>query len=712
MFSAKAAALFILPFLSIVLTTPAQGDSSEQNQCVLCHTSPDLIDELTADAIIFGEDEPDISELQMGKGYGVKQAPFDLYEKMLVDETFLSTPHGQIPCQLCHLGNAESSDPDTAHNGMVADPSLDSEETCGQCHGEITATAVNSLHMNPAPLYKTLEKRCSKEQATQLKNTILEQNCLICHQGSCGSCHVSRPNVTGGGLRSGHIFQKKPDFVFQCLPCHTHPTGTDFIGKKGKGDVHYRKYKMTCSSCHTGQEFHASAEGIDNRYHFNQMPKCIDCHSSVLEGPVPEHVLHKDTVSCSVCHAAAYQNCNSCHLGTDEEGIAYSQSPPPTKDFKIGLNPEKEGPRYVLMRKIGVHRNTFSDAIGGMKRFSALPTYKKATPHTIQRRTWQTADCNHCHGNKELFLTQDSVSFDTVVANRHILLKNEQVPDKVQPRRSFILSPIYPDSAMRVSAEWLKKNQKDKNLIILDTRTKAQYEEGHIPGAYHLCFCLFRSGADTTPPYMMQPPEQLATIFGGKRLGLSPEKRIVLYDDGHSGRGITFLALQMIGHKKVSFLDGNMSAWEEQGYQLAKGKAPVARVKKYPTQAQDLLVNNQEIIKSMGTGQAIIIDVRNTAQHNGDMYRDDIAKKGGALPDSINFPLHTLMDSNGKLYPKERLSWLLSTAGMIPSPTKAIYATCNTNMLAAELYMVLTYLGYNNVKVHDGSWAEWSAEFD
>lgn len=109
---------------------------------------------------------------------------------------------------------------------------------------------------------------------------------------------------------------------------------------------------------------------------------------------------------------------------------------------------------------------------------------------------------------------------------------------------------------MRVSAEWLKKNQKDKNLIILDTRTKAQYEEGHIPGAYHLCFCLFRSGADTTPPYMMQPPEQLATIFGGKRLGLSPEKRIVLYDDGHSGRGITFLALQMIGHKKFPFSTG------------------------------------------------------------------------------------------------------------------------------------------------------------
>ncbi|MBU1138354.1 MAG: hypothetical protein KKA76_05205, partial [Proteobacteria bacterium] len=110
--------------------------------------------------------------------------------------------------------------------------------------------------------------------------------------------------------------------------------------------------------------------------------------------------------------------------------------------------------------------------------------------------------------------------------------------------------------------------------------------------------------------------------------------------------------------------------------------------------------------------QTIVVDVRNAAQHNGDMNRDDIARKGGSIPESLSFPLRTLMDSGGKLYPKERLSWLLSTAGMIPSQSKKIYTTCNTNMLAAELYMVLTYLGYDNVKVHDGSWAEWAAEFE
>ncbi len=711
MFSAKNIALYFIPFLSFLFIPAAMANELELNQCTLCHTDPDLIDELTEEAIMYGEDAPEISPKQMGMGYGVKQAPFDLYEKVLVKEEFLSSPHGQIPCQLCHLGNPDSTDPDTAHLGMLRDPSLNSEKTCGQCHEEISAEAVNSLHMNPAPLYNTLGKRCSREQMDTLEQTTLQAQCLSCHQGSCGSCHVSRPDISGGGLREGHIFNKKPDFIDQCFPCHTSPTGTDFIGKKGKGDVHYRKYKMTCSSCHSGQEMHASSGDAKNRYHFDQRPQCIDCHDNITDGPIPEHVLHQN-VSCHVCHAAPYQNCSSCHIGTDEDGISYSQSSPSSKNFKIGLNPDRQGPRYVLMREVGIHRETFTNDIGKMKKFSALPTYKKATPHTIQRRTWQTADCNHCHGNKELFLTQDSVPFDSIVANNHVLLKTKDIPAKVQAKRSFILSPTHPDPAMRVTAAWLKKHRRDKNLIILDTRTKGQYEKGHIPGAYHLCFCLFRTGADAAPPYMMLSPKELAKFFSGTRLGLNKNSRVVLYDDGHSGRGIAFLALQMIGHTKVSFLDGNLSSWQNNGFKMARGKAPKVAAQNYPVTSQKLLVDNHAIIESMGSGQAIVIDVRNVAQYNGDMKRSDITKKGGSIPESQSFPLQTLVDSEGKFYPDGRLSWLLSTAGISQSKDKTIILTCNTNMLAAELYMVLNYLGYRNVQVHDGSWAEWSAEFE
>lgn len=712
MFSAKTVALLVVFLLSFPLSSTRSVYAVELTQCAHCHTDTARIDELTEEQIMYAEDEPEVSSRQQGKGYGVKQAPFDLFEKVLVAPDFLDSTHGQIPCHLCHGGNPDSSDPAIAHQGMLADPSMDSETTCGQCHADITSEAITSLHMDPAPLHRTLAERCSKEQWQELKNHDLDQQCLTCHQGSCGSCHVSRPQVTGGGLQNGHFFNKRPGFVYTCLPCHTHPTGSDFIGKNGKGDIHYRQYGMTCVACHTGSELHASAKDIGSRYLFTQRPQCLDCHKKITESPMPEHILHKD-LACAVCHAAPYQNCSSCHAGTDQEGIAYSQSPPPFKNFKIGFNPDTKGPRYVLLREVGVQRDTFTERIGNMQNFAALPTYKRASPHTLQRRTWQSADCNHCHGNKELFLTQDSIPFDSIVANRHVLLKPTDVPARIQSKRSFILSPTNPDPAMRVSAQWLKKHRRDKNLLILDTRSKADYEKGHIPGAYHICFCVFRTGADSTPPYMMQAEKELAEILGGSRLGLTPGKRVVIYDDGHSGRGITFLALQMIGHTKISFLDGNISAWQESGYKLAKGRAPVAKAKTYPLKSTpDLVVSNHDIIDLMGRGEGILVDTRNAAQHNGHMKREDIASKGGAIPDAINFPLQTLTDRNGKLYPTKRLSWLLSDSGINASTDKTVIVTCNTNMLASEFFMILKQLGYNNVKIHDGSWAEWAAEFE
>lgn len=713
MFSTRTTTfLFVTLLIFSFFSTPNLGYSEQLSQCALCHTDSSRMDELTEEAIIYGDDKDVTSSQQKGKGYWVQQAPFDLYEKMLVNPDFLTSTHGQIPCHLCHQGNPNSKDPSIAHRGMLADPSRNSQTTCVQCHDKIVATTQTSLHMDPAPLYKTLAARCSKEQLTGLKEKVLERQCLTCHQGSCGSCHVSRPDVTGGGLRNGHFFSKEPDFVYTCLPCHTHPTGNDFIGKKGEGDSHYRKYNMTCTACHSGEEMHATAKNSAGRYHFKKRPQCVDCHNNTQDDPIPEHVLHKD-VSCAVCHAAPYQNCNSCHITTDTEGIAYSTSSKPLKKLLIGKNPDKDGPRYVLMREIGVERNTFDESIGNMQNFSALPTFKRASPHTIQRRTWQSADCNHCHGNKELFLTQDSISFDSLVANRHVLLKDTDVPGPVQAKRSFMLSPTKPDSAMRVSAEWLKKHRRDKDIVILDTRSKPDYEKGHIPGAFHLCFCVLRTSADSTPPYMMQKAEKLAELFGGSRLGLTPNKRVVIYGDGHSGRGITFLALKMIGHQKISFLDGNISSWNEKGYKLAKGRAPVTKTRTYPLKPVDnQIVTNHDIIELMGAGDAILIDTRNAAQHNAHMARSDIAKTGGAIPESISFSLQTLMDSGGKLYPTKRLAWLLSNAGISATTEKTIITTCNTNMLATEFYMILAYLGYDNVKVHDGSWAEWAGEFE
>ena len=58
----------------------------------------------------------------------------------------------------------------------------------------------------------------------------------------------------------------------------------------------------------------------------------------------------------------------------------------------------------------------------GSHHFDALPTWKYATPHNIQRTTPQNQECNNCHGQADLFLAADDVDPDELEANKDVIV--------------------------------------------------------------------------------------------------------------------------------------------------------------------------------------------------------------------------------------------------------------------------------------------------
>ncbi len=54
--------------------------------------------------------------------------------------------------------------------------------------------------------------------------------------------------------------------------------------------------------------------------------------------------------------------------------------------------------------------------------FDAVPTWKYATPHNIQRETEQNSECTNCHGNAELFLTAEDVLPEELDANQSVIV--------------------------------------------------------------------------------------------------------------------------------------------------------------------------------------------------------------------------------------------------------------------------------------------------
>lgn len=364
-------------------------------------------------------------------------------QKVLVSASFLTTTHGKMSCVECHAGSA-GNDRKTAHQNMVAKPSAGKNANCVKCHAKIANNFPNSLHYNNNGIVST-KVGVILPRANPQKMNLLEQglktNCGSCHVQTCGECHIGRPATTGGGFVDGHNFYKTPKSVLNCTACHGSRLEKEYMGKAAEDypelnlqpDVHWLPKSMQCTDCHKGSWMHNEAGPYPNRYEDKEAPSCEGCHAkdSKFTG-VASHTKHAGvqtgatSLQCQVCHAQSYNNCYGCHVGKDKKGLPYYKTDKSEFNFKIGRNPDKTKDRpydYIIVRHVPVARDTFKfygDDI--LSNFDALPTWKYATPHTIQKLTPQAKDCNSCHGNAKLFLTDKDVLPDEKKANEKVIV--------------------------------------------------------------------------------------------------------------------------------------------------------------------------------------------------------------------------------------------------------------------------------------------------
>jgi thiosulfate/3-mercaptopyruvate sulfurtransferase len=632
--------------------------------------------------------------------------PLEPFEKVLVSKAFLDTEHGEIACTDCHGGNAAAKEKNTAHEGLDPYPALNNPDaTCGECHDEIVATAKNSLHTTLSTFITVLKTRSDMNKWPEI-DAARKNHCTACHTSSCGGCHVSRPPFAKKGFINGHIFQKRSDPFNQCTACHGSRVGNEYYGMRGQGDVHAAKYDMDCVACHKAEEMHAAApEGLPGRYHLKEMVACIDCHQDLEHGSVRDHNLHIGKVQCQVCHSQTYVNCYSCHVGKDDNGIAYFQNDREVETMKIGLNYDKEAPgatyNYMLVRHEPSDLEVFDYYVkDAFTNFDKVPTWKRASPHNIQRKTWQAANCNNCHGNRELFLSaQDQLAYEQK-ANARVVVPDDKVPAKRKQIMPIKLPDVSIRTGMVVTPEWLHENM--KNVVIIDARDRDGFRAGHIEGAilYDPLRFGLRNGQNN-----LNPPAQISNNFG--QAGMNVDDHIVVYDKDGRIAGFMAMVLEYAGAKKVSVLKGGIEGWEYAGYHITEEVTkPIP--KNFNGQARpELIVNNDFVRNNLDSRDVAIVDVRDIPQAKG-LAKHAQAARAGRIPGSINLPLSALYMDNGALKPPQELLWMLKNKGI--TPDKTIVTTCNTGLQAGGAYFIFRYLGYPDVRVHDDSWVSFSAQ--
>jgi 3-mercaptopyruvate sulfurtransferase SseA len=637
-------------------------------------------------------------------------APLEPQEKVLLSRDFLSTTHGALACESCHGGHPGSMDKATAHAGLDPSPSVTNpRKACGDCHGEIVATAKDSLHASLSTFSRVLARRASQDGWGRV-NEARTNHCSACHT-SCGGCHVSRPGFAGKGFIQGHAFQKRSDPINQCTACHGSRVGSEFFGERGQGDVHAARGAMDCVACHPAREMHAAAPSdLPGRYHLKEMARCTDCHKDLEYGSVRDHEIHIGKVQCQVCHSQTYVNCWDCHVGKDAEGTPYFQNRREVEALKIGLHDDVRDPgagyRYMLVRHVPSYPGMF-DFYGEdlLTRFAGVPTWKRASPHNIQRRTWQAATCNNCHGNRALFLDGSDVQEHERQANRKVVVPDGKLPKPIQKTQALAIDTSKVRRGMVVDARWLHGNLGGKNLVVVDARAREAYEKGHIEGAVSLdpLASGLRTGGDAEKPFVLKKHEEVAAILG--RAGLAADDHVVVYDQSGLSAGALLAVLEWAGATQVSYLDGGIEGWHAAGFHTSTGPSLREARPFVGTVQPRLIVDSDTLAGLLGKPKVVVLDARAIHRILGET-RHEKARRAGAIPGSVSLPLGTLIMDNGALKPPAELLWVLRTRGI--TPDKTVITTCDTGVAAADAFFVLRYLGFPDVRVHDEAWVVWS----
>ena len=268
-----------------------------------------------------------------------------------------------------------------------------------------------------------------------------------------------------------------------------------------------------------------------------------------------------------------------------------------------------------------------------------------------------------------------------------------------------------------VSTGWVEKNlDRIKNLnqdeIRLIEVSNKGYDQGHIPGAVHMQWGseIFNPNTD----HMVLSHVQLERIMAGK--AAPPEAHIVLYDGDGNHHHVTrvYWTLKYWNYDNVSIMDGGKALWQRQERSLsAKPVAvdPMDVKVEYPPNTSIRAMYSPDITHALATGNAVMVDSRTEDFYEGAVYSLNKWVRNGHITGAVNMPTLRAMNGDNSYKDREQLAALYRQAGIKPDDNVIPY--CDTGVLGAHAWFVLhELLGYQNVKVYDGSMREYANRFD
>ena len=273
---------------------------------------------------------------------------------------------------------------------------------------------------------------------------------------------------------------------------------------------------------------------------------------------------------------------------------------------------------------------------------------------------------------------------------------------------------------LAVSADWLKKNLKDPQLVTVDIRKVEDFKAGHIPGSVNV---IYNSWAVKQGDLQNQvpPQDELFDLVG--KAGIKADSRVVVVgkaDTMVERVNVTRVAwtLKYAGVSNVHILDGGIDKWPKKA--LTKAVKAVTAVP-YQGKVNAAMLIDKETIKNYLKAAPKpfgfkLVDTREREFWLGEKKLDFVAK-AGRIPGALDLPTSKLYNADGTFKDKQDLAMIIVEA-LGDSTLPAFILYCDTGRFAAAWTLVLADIGYVNPytkkvpMLYDGSMEEWAKDPD
>lgn len=254
------------------------------------------------------------------------------------------------------------------------------------------------------------------------------------------------------------------------------------------------------------------------------------------------------------------------------------------------------------------------------------------------------------------------------------------------------------DSSLVVSASWLAAHRHDPSVVVLEVNAgDSAYRAGHIPSARLLrygSFIIDVNGVSTELPTL----DSLRSLF--ESVGVSTNSHVVLV-----GSALVvsraFFTLDYVGLRRISVLNGGISAWTAAGNELERLPPEIPRGRLEVRPHPDIVAQSGWIVSRLDQPGISLIDTRRANEYAG-----TAAGVRGHLPGARQLDWQDLFTDpdNFTLKDVAELQRIWS-ARVVPGDTAVAY--CRVGHRSSATYFVSRLLGVP-VKLYDGSYEEWA----